>query len=63
MSSILYTPFTCLMLQDKRHVNVSNIVDFMTNKPDFQERKYFLFFIKMYIFFLPRNHCVVDTFI
>ncbi len=43
MSSISYTPFAFLMLQEKWHVNVSNIVDFMTEKFDFQERKYFFF--------------------
>ncbi len=41
------------MLQEKWHVNVSNIVDFMTKK--------MIFFIK--IIFLPSNHCVVETII
>ncbi len=59
MSSISYTPFTLLMLQEKWHVNVSNIVDFMTKKMIFRTESNF--FIK--IFFLPSNHCVVDTII
>ncbi len=45
MSSISYTPFTFFMSQEKWHVNVSNIVDFMTKKKDFQESNFF--FIKI----------------
>ncbi len=58
ISSISYTPFTFFMLQKKWHVNVSNIVDFMTKKNDFQESNFFI-----NIIFLPSNHCVVDTII
>lgn len=32
MSLISYTPFTFFMLQEKWHVDVSNVVDFMTRK-------------------------------
>ncbi len=52
MSSISYTPFTLLMLQEKWHVNVSNIVDFMTKKMIFRTESNF--FIKL--IFLPSNH-------
>jgi len=46
--NIMHCSITFLISQEKWHMTVSNIVDFMTKKKKFQERK------RLHI-----NHCVI----